>query len=435
MEQLPLLRVTEDGRGLEYADGENLGRPFIYLADTAWELFHRLTLDEAASYLHTRHQQGFNVYQAVALAELGGLTEPNRNGDLPLIDLDPTRPNEPYWAHIDAVIALADELKLFTALLPTWGDKWNKQGGMGPEIFTPENSRIYGRWIAERYRHNGIIWMLGGNRRIENDSQLQIIRAMATGIRDAVGDEQLITFHPAGGHTSAEKLHDEPWLDFNTIQSGHVRQPQGNWVKISADYARTPIKPILDSEPNYEDHPVMVPPWNATDEWYTDHDVRTSAWRSLLAGAAGYTYGCHDIWQFFDPAQNPPVNHARTPWPEALHLPGAEQAAAIGRLWRSFVQMRRPAPASHRITLVSGDPDEQSKPHAAVTEDGWFAIIYAPGGSAASWAVELSEFHHPDTDVMLHDPVTLDVTEQFPLTSPILTISGENEALWLIMRS
>lgn len=34
------LRVTADRRFLEHGDGT----PFFYLADTAWELFHRLTL-------------------------------------------------------------------------------------------------------------------------------------------------------------------------------------------------------------------------------------------------------------------------------------------------------------------------------------------------------------------------------------------------------
>jgi Protein of unknown function (DUF4038) len=36
------LRVGPDGRHLVRADG----RPFFYLADTAWSLFHRLTREE-----------------------------------------------------------------------------------------------------------------------------------------------------------------------------------------------------------------------------------------------------------------------------------------------------------------------------------------------------------------------------------------------------
>ena len=46
------------------------GEPFFWLADTAWELFHRLDRDEAEHYLKTRSGQGFTVIQAVALAEM-----------------------------------------------------------------------------------------------------------------------------------------------------------------------------------------------------------------------------------------------------------------------------------------------------------------------------------------------------------------------------
>ncbi|MBY0458913.1 MAG: DUF4038 domain-containing protein, partial [Gemmataceae bacterium] len=90
---LPKLKVSENKRFLVTADG----KPFFYLADTAWELFHRLDRDQAAKYLKTRAAQGFNVVQAVALAEFDGLTEPNAYGHKPLTDNDPTRPNEKYF--------------------------------------------------------------------------------------------------------------------------------------------------------------------------------------------------------------------------------------------------------------------------------------------------------------------------------------------------
>src|SRR5262249_18837819 len=91
------LRVSENRRFLVRADGT----PFFYLADTAWELFHRLDFEQAEDYLENRAAKGFTVIQAVALAEFDGLTEPNANGDLPLIDQDPARPNAAYFEHVD----------------------------------------------------------------------------------------------------------------------------------------------------------------------------------------------------------------------------------------------------------------------------------------------------------------------------------------------
>ena len=139
-------------------DGD--GRPFFYLGDTAWELFHRLNREEAERYLSNRVAKGFTVIQAVVLAELDGLHDPNPNGHTPLQDNDPQRPNETYFEHVDWIVRKANELGLVIGMLPTWGDKWNKKWGVGPEIFTPENAAAFGRWLGDRYRTHSILWIL-----------------------------------------------------------------------------------------------------------------------------------------------------------------------------------------------------------------------------------------------------------------------------------
>lgn len=45
----------------------NQDEPFFWLADTAWELFHRLDESEAKLYLDKRAAQGFNVVFVVVL--------------------------------------------------------------------------------------------------------------------------------------------------------------------------------------------------------------------------------------------------------------------------------------------------------------------------------------------------------------------------------
>ena len=81
---------------------------FIWLGDTGWELFHRLTKEEADEYLKRRAAQGFTVIQAVVLAEMDGLHTPNAYGDKPLIDDDPTKPNEAYFKQVDYVVDKAN---------------------------------------------------------------------------------------------------------------------------------------------------------------------------------------------------------------------------------------------------------------------------------------------------------------------------------------
>lgn len=55
------LRVSKNQRYLETTDG----KPFFWLGDTAWELFHRLSREEADLYLKNRADKGFTgIYSA-----------------------------------------------------------------------------------------------------------------------------------------------------------------------------------------------------------------------------------------------------------------------------------------------------------------------------------------------------------------------------------
>lgn len=152
------------------------GRPFFWLADTAWELFHRLTREDADRYLRNRAALRFTVIQAVALAEFDGLTAPNAYGETPLRSNDPTQPNETYFAHVDWIVARANARGLYIAFLPTWGDKWNKKWGTGPEIFTPANAEQYGEWLGRRYRERGSCGFLAA---IGRSRRISIVRSFA----------------------------------------------------------------------------------------------------------------------------------------------------------------------------------------------------------------------------------------------------------------
>ena len=130
------------------------GKPFFWLGDTAWELFHRLNREEADYYLQHRANQGFTVIQAVALAEFDGLAVPNPYGEIPLRGNDPAQPNDAYFQHVDYVVDKAAAYGLCIGLLPTWGDKvFKDRWGKGLEIFTPQNAQRYGQWLGNRYKN------------------------------------------------------------------------------------------------------------------------------------------------------------------------------------------------------------------------------------------------------------------------------------------
>jgi hypothetical protein len=375
MEQCTDLKISPDGRFILKKDGS----PFFWLADTAWELFHRMNRDDATEYLATRASQQFTVIQVVALSEFDGLTVPNAYSRTPLIkNADGTyKPEKPdadsegsYWHHVDFVIDTAYSLGLYIGLLPTWGDKFNQKWGKGPEIFTPDNAYAYGRWIGARYKdRSNIIWIMGGDRPLDNETHQLIVRNMANGIKESTQNRHLMTFHPSGFSSSSAYVHNEQWLDFNMIQSGHGGINIKNYEFVQKDYALDPVKPVIDGEPRYEDHPVNFKPENG---YFDDYDVRVAAYWAVLSGACGHTYGHHCIWSF---------NTEKKPyyimnWREALHRPGAEDMKHVKSLLmsRNFLEL---TPCQE---LLNENYDGANYISAAKGIRNDYAFMYTPNG-------------------------------------------------------
>ena len=389
------LKVSDNKRFLVTADG----KPFFWLGDTAWELFHRLNREEAEKYLKNRADKGFTVIQAVALAELDGLHDPNPYGELPLENDDPTKPREAYFQHVDFIINKAAELGLYIGLLPTWGDKvFKDRWGMGPEIFNTENAKVYGRWIGNRYKNKkNVIWIIGGDRN-PDEKGVATWRAMAAGIVEGAGghDKALMTFHPQpnglqdGG--SSKWFHKDAWLDFNMFQTGHCRE-NNVWDRVQVVYNREPFKPVLDGETLYEDHPVC---FNAKDLGTSSaYDIRKHAYFDVFAGAFGHTYGCHDIWQMYAPNRTP-VNGPHFPWYVALDLPGASQMKFLRRLIESRPMLDR-VPDQTLIKEAMGANDR-----IQATRGKDYIFIYTAQGKPVT--VNLAKISGNETTAFWYNP-------------------------------
>lgn len=327
------------------------------------------------------------MIQAVALAELDGLNTPNPYGHRPLIDNDPTKPDvkegaaNDYWDHVDYIVKKAETLGLYIGFLPTWGDKWNRGRGAGPEVFNPQNAEVYGEWLGRRYKDSpNIIWILGGDRAIETETRKEVIRAMARGLRKGDGGAHLQTLHPRGGEGSSAHFHNDDWLDFNMRQNGHVTEFNPRYEQTRVDYDRTPTKPVIDGKPIYEDHPVS---FRAKELGHSvAADVRRSLYWNLFTGAFGHTYGHHSVWQMWQPGRQP-INNPLMPWYEAIDQPGAGQMRHGRRLMESRPFLTRVPGDS---VVVAADPPS-SVPGAGLKRyvatrdsEGSYAMVYVPTG-------------------------------------------------------
>ena len=258
----------------------------------------------------------------------------------------------------------------------------------GKVVLDKASAFSYGKFLGQRYRDKPVIWILGGD--WFADGVEDIWRAMAAGIAEGDGGSHLKTYHPKSPRSSSQWFHQDAWLDFNMIQSGHSVLNRG-YELVAADWSLTPAKPVVEGESGYENIADSfgtggyenIPGGLVPQKRIDANDIRRFAYCALFAGAAGYAYGCNEI--FGIRGSRGTGGRARPgesgmPWKAALQRPGAVQ---MGHL-RTLIESR---PMLNRVPdqwLVLNDPQGTAERiEACRASDGSYAFIYtATGGQA-----------------------------------------------------
>lgn len=333
------------------------GAPFFWLGDTAWLLFEKLTYPEALAYLDDRAAKGFTVIQATLVHKRDYA---NPAGSPALLDNDFARPNpddapEAYWPQVRRIVDAAAERGLMMALLPSWGAfvKNGQLQGEAIDRYTDHLAALFGGC-------DNVLWLCGGD--VRGSDAPEAFRRIGQCLRRKCPGQR-IGFHPFGRCDSSMWFQQEDWLDFHMFQSGHRRYDQtvmnawddraptersfgeDNYRYVQHDRTLSPVRPVLDGEPSYEGipqglHDPSQPRWQA-------HDVRRYAYWSLLAGAAGFTYGHNAIMQFHRPGDEGSYGVQET-WQEALAAPGSGQMTHLRRLMEE-IGWQQGEPAQHLL--------------------------------------------------------------------------------------
>ena len=327
---------------------DKTGQPFFWLGDTLWHLSRSFSPADVRAIVRNRRDKGFS---AVLVMLIGPEADPvpNINGDYPWLDSDPSRLNERYFEHVDNVMRISCELDLIQVL----GVYHKTQD----RFYDPERARESARWIAKRYRDiPHITWSMYPEAKKQ---YLPMVRAIAEGLQEGDGGAHWITVHPDPSPQSSSFLHQESWLPFNMLQT--CIDIEQVYAMTAADYACTPVKPVVMAEGGYEGVEF--------GRLITPLDIRRQAYWTYLAGGH-HVYGHTD--NFVAPDR----------WREWVDSPGSCHLGVFRRIITSLKRWWDIVPNQSIIAKGVGAGTELNA--AAQSSAADWALVYLSGQCSAS---------------------------------------------------
>lgn len=408
--QLDYLKVSPNGRYLVKDDGKET--PFFWMGDTGWKLL-KLSRENIDHYLESRAIQGFNVIQGPVIAQkyYDGPFEPDAYNQFPFTDpADPLSFNEAYFRHVDYAVDKAASLGLYIALVPMWAQ--------GLELYSEAQLKDFGRKMGQRYGNKkNVLWVAGGE--AAGEATPGRTHALATGLEEGSKGKQLITVHPNGKKSSSSgtyktakesgtyNYHSRTWLDFNMLQSGHNRDFK-NYRLVTNDYRLQPVKPVLEAEYFYEDHPNWADRNKLDVPRAGELDSRTGGYWAVFSGSMGYTYGHHAVWLFYEKDEKIRFTKPSVDWKTALASPGARSITHLRFLMESR-PFQQSFPAQELLVGLDRDSAEYSmirllRDGKRTQKDASFILAYIPHKGRAE--VNTTVIKGKKLNVSWFDPAT-----------------------------
>ena len=353
MAQQPVfpVKISENGRYI--TDRSN--KPVFWLGTTQWQIFRDYTLNEARLILEKSKSNGFIFVQAMLMG-VGDGTKANIHGEKPWLDNNPLTPNEAYFLHVDSVIQVARENNIILSVT-LYHQRYRKS-------ITLENARQWAKWLSTRYKDNtNIVWSMTPEAK---DEFIPILRELAAGLHEGDGGSHIITFKPDPSPFSSSFIHQESWLDFNSMQTWNAVRLI--YPMVTNDYNLKPVKPVLMAEGAYEQGSEYG--FDVTPLW-----IRRQAYYSYLAGAH-HTYGHNDSWRVLPT------------WKKALDAPGAFQMGILKKIFLNLDEWWYLVPDQSILTSGGNTTGDLLK-LAARHKDGKWIMIYL--AEKSSFSVDLGK--------------------------------------------
>jgi len=366
--------VSGDGRYLV----DQYGKPLLVHGDSPWALITKVSPAQAEQWFADRQRNGYNaaIVSLIGATANGGPSDDGGTYDglKPFVDGDLLRWNEPYWARAESYLRMAEQHGITVMLYPI--DGWTIGNAVRPT--STEQCREFGAKLAARFGDlPNIVWMSGGDYFPVTDDPARgsdvdhCIDAMLVGLRQG-GDEHLFSIQLGYDKSiSDDNPYWAPRVDWNFV---YTYLP--TYRAVLQAYQRTPVKPALLGEANYERENNQKDTPDTTDE-----TLRRQVLWSLTSGAAGVFSGSSD-WKFDDG------------WEGRLDTRSVAQTTRLLRLFAGLPWWRLvPDTGNRLVTAGRGTPVTTDQAldvlqsdyvTAARTPEGRYAVVYVPAGQTVT---------------------------------------------------
>lgn len=382
-----MLRISENQRTFERD-----GKPFFYLADTCWSAFTNIQEEEWEYYLELRRKQGFNTLQINILPQWDASGTYYDHYPLPTKDKKTftfDRWNMDYFKRARTMCEMAKAKGFELALVvlwcnyvpDTWANRMNSANTM-PYDFIDSYIDI----VHETFSDLHPMYIISGDTDFPSDACIRHYQKAFHLLKKKAKD-CLFSMHIKGRYATIPTCFIDD-MDFYMYQSGHNALPEnkGMAYRLAQQfYKEYPIKPILNSEPCYE----QMGSSGGLYGRFTQYDVRKAAWQSVLSGAcAGITYGAAGIYSWHKVNQSFGTGTGEgfatpKPWNEALQFPGAWDYGYLAHLLTSFTSTQW-IPCE---LLVHDHPEIR----CAKSEDEHTYLIYLPSNIALRLQLDVQD--------------------------------------------
>jgi len=388
------VKIHESGRYYTYADGT----PFFWLGDTNWQSPNFVSAtscnapgctcgSQIQHEVNDRISKGFTVYQTYFSSSGGGLWKSSYS-----------KPNyDRFNKEIDKIFSTVNEAGMVIAL------------GFGLHTGTPTGMQqddllTFVRYCIARYSCYNIVWITG--------QEITNTKASATkaeaGAKNADGSEKKYLTcmdvwesvgelvgqidgydHPNGAHMYPMKSNDSRAMELNSLdwheawilQGGHGNSPQTKDFYQSY-YIAGGSKPFIEGEKCYEE---------INCGGFTGcNSPRLSAWKSILCGCCGYTYGASGVWIDSQACYGEDDSYSYDPWFTGLGKQGSFEMQYMAEFfeniaWETLVP--RYSDSSY-IKYADGDNDKLKEQKVLATnEAGTLAVAYFYNSSTTTFTI------------------------------------------------